>query len=113
MFSFRKSGTLSPDRIIKAVEEESKKEEKILKVFLFGSYAEGKAKGNSDIDIHVIHDGTMNEKELAEYSSRLQARLGKPIDAIKSSSKSKRSGFIESIKSSEKPIYSKDAKRVS
>lgn len=52
-------------------------EEKVAKVYLFGSYSRGEATPKSDVDLHVISDQGMSLTELIDFENRLAKALGK------------------------------------
>jgi predicted nucleotidyltransferase len=81
--------------------------DKIIKVYLFGSYAKKEATAKSDVDIHVVSDGTMSLSELIDLQNRLKNALGKEADAVGSSTISEPSPFIKRIQGSEVLLYEK------
>ena len=55
---------------------------KIEKVWLFGSYARGEAREDSDVDLHVKAAEEMRFLELGGFYADLEEALGKEIDLI-------------------------------
>ena len=55
---------------------------KIEKVWLFGSYARGEAREDSDVDLHVKAAEEMKFLELGGFYADLEEALGKEIDLI-------------------------------
>jgi len=55
---------------------------KIEKVWLFGSYARGEAREDSDVDLHVKAAEEMRFLELGGFYADLKEALGKEIDLI-------------------------------
>ena len=55
---------------------------KIEKVWLFGSYARGEAREDSDVDFHVKAAEKMKFLELGGFYADLEEALGKEIDLI-------------------------------
>lgn len=79
--------------------------DKIVQVYLFGSYAKKEATPKSDVDIHVVSDGSMSLSELIDLQNRLKKALGKEVDAVGSSTISEPSAFIKRIQGSEVLLY--------
>ncbi len=79
-------------------------------IILYGSYAKGKEKKYSDIDIAVIVDkieGDILDLNLQLY--RLRRNIDERIEPILLSEQSDKSGFLSSIKKNGKIIYSDQA----
>lgn len=57
---------------------------KIKKAYLFGSYARGEAKADSDIDIMIVKENSNISTllNLAEFETELQEALQKKVDII-------------------------------
>ena len=55
---------------------------KVEKVWLFGSYARGEAREDSDVDLHVKAAEEMRFLELGGFYADLEEALGKEIDLI-------------------------------
>lgn len=75
-------------------------------IILFGSYAKGKAKQNSDIDIAIIVDkieGDILDLNLQLF--QLRRNIDERIEPILLSDQNDRSGFLSSIKKNGKIIY--------
>ena len=54
----------------------------VSKVYLFGSYARGKANAASDIDILICPDKTLSLFTIGGYKSDLEKMTGKGVDVI-------------------------------
>jgi predicted nucleotidyltransferase len=54
----------------------------VSKVYLFGSYARGKANAASDIDILICPDKTLSLFTIGGYKSDLEKMTGKSVDVI-------------------------------
>lgn len=69
---------------IKRFLEELTKYIKVEKAFLFGSWVEGKAREESDIDLLIISDafGKMDFWEKARLLGKIKMQLLEPIDAV-------------------------------
>jgi uncharacterized protein len=79
--------------------------DKIVKVYLFGSYAKKEAQEKSDVDIHVVSDGRMSLTELIDFQNRLKIALGKDVDAVGSSTITEPVPFVKRIQESEVLLY--------
>ena len=79
----------------------------VKKVILFGSYARGTAKKDSDIDVAVVVD-KMPDDVLAYESKlyRLRRTLDERIEPVLLEEKEDRSGFLEEILKTGHVIYS-------
>ena len=55
---------------------------KVEKVWLFGSYARGEAREDSDVDLHVKAAEEMRFLELGGFYADIEEALGKEIDLI-------------------------------
>jgi len=82
-------------------------QDKIVQVFLFGSYAKKEATPKSDVDLHVVSDGRMSLSELLDLESRFKEVLGKEVDAVGSSTITPPNAFIKRIQGSEILLYEK------
>lgn len=80
---------------------------KIVKVYLFGSYAKKEASAKSDVDLHIVSDGSMSLSELIDFQNRLKEALGKEVDAVGSSIISEPSPFVKNIQKEEILLYEK------
>lgn len=69
---------------IKAITKSIFEKYKIKKAYLFGSYARGEAKIDSDIDIMIVKEDSniITLLDLAEFETELQEILYKNIDII-------------------------------
>ncbi|HNW82274.1 MAG TPA: nucleotidyltransferase domain-containing protein [bacterium] len=77
-----------------------------LKIILFGSYAKGNFKDESDIDVAVIVDkidGSFLEKEAGLY--KIRRNIDENIEPVLFEAGSDKSGFLESILSYGEVIY--------
>ncbi len=77
-----------------------------LKIVLFGSYAKGTNKEESDIDVAVIVekiDGSFLEKEAGLY--KIRRNIDENIEPVLFEEGSDKSGFLESILSYGEVIY--------
>jgi predicted nucleotidyltransferase len=81
--------------------------DKIVKVYLFGSYAKNEAQEKSDVDIHVVSDGRMSLTELIDFQNRLKIALGKDVDALGSSTITEPVPLVKLIQKDEVLLYSK------
>lgn len=74
--------------MILTIEEITKKVAPIAKkynlkeVYLFGSYARGKAKEASDIDLAFSSNQTLSYFKIFEIEAELEEALGKPVDLV-------------------------------
>lgn len=77
-----------------------------LKIVLFGSYAKGTNKEESDIDVAVIVekiDGSFLEKEAGLY--KIRRNIDENIEPVLFEAGSDKSGFLDSILSYGEVIY--------
>lgn len=77
-----------------------------LKIVLFGSYAKGNFKDESDIDVAVIVDkieGSFLEKEAGLY--KIRRNIDENIEPVLFEAGSDKSGFLDSILSYGEVIY--------
>lgn len=96
---------LSFETIQQAVQELSPRYPHILKVFLFGSYAKKESNEQSDVDLHLISDGTMSLTELITYENALTNRLKKKADVLGSAFNATPTEFLNIIKPDEMLLY--------
>lgn len=80
-------------------------EEKVAKVYLFGSYSRGEATPKSDVDLHVISDQGMSLTELIDFENRLAKALGKKVDAVGGTEKGPKTEFAKTLEGKEIPLY--------
>lgn len=92
-------------RILEEVIHEAKLEEKISKVYLFGSYSRGEETNESDIDIRVEHMNHFDLFDLSEMSYLLKQKTGKEIDIATQETSKMDPSFYESIRKDEICIY--------
>lgn len=69
---------------IKSITKSIFEKYKIKKAYLFGSYARGEAKADSDIDIMIVKENSNISTllNLAEFEIELQEALNKNVDVI-------------------------------
>ena len=83
-----KKGCLKGVHMILTIEEITKKVVPIAKkynlkeVYLFGSYARGKAKEDSDIDLAFSSNETLSYFKIFEIEAELEEVLGKSVDLV-------------------------------
>ena len=82
---------------------------RVKKIILYGSYAKGSAKKDSDIDVAVVlssidEDFLMSESKLF----RLRRNIDTRIEPILLEEKNDKSGFLEEILKTGQIIYSAD-----
>lgn len=74
------------DRVVEAVElynERAEERDRIDRVSLFGSYAEGRASSSSDVDLLVAFSSpAVSLISLARALEAMEARLGVPVDLV-------------------------------
>lgn len=77
------AGVLSLQEIASAVTRCASRKPDISKVVLFGSYARGEARPESDVDLRVEYDeGALSLLGLSEFSQDVQDATGKPVDIV-------------------------------
>ena len=78
----------------------------IKNAYLFGSYARGEAKNNSDIDIMIVRENSKIQTllDLSEFEAELEKALDKEVDVITEET------YLEEIESENK--YGKLAKKM-
>ena len=104
----RKQGELTIARIKHLLEEtisEANLENKIKKVYLFGSYSRGEETDNSDIDLRIEFDNRFNLFDLSEMSYLLKQKSGKKVDIATQEPTEMDPAFYNSIKKDEICIY--------
>ena len=89
------------EQISKLLAEWDKKD-KILRLFLFGSYARNEAEENSDIDLRVEFTDDASVFDHGALKNYLEASLHKKVDLIETE---KDSPFLTKIKNEEILIY--------
>lgn len=98
---------LTFDEIKELVLSLCKDNDHILSAYLFGSYSRGEATGESDIDVHIVSDGTMSLVDLIDFENRLSRLSGKKVDAVGSVVNSSETDFVKTIKDKEIKLYEK------
>jgi predicted nucleotidyltransferase len=83
----------------------AKEDKKVVSVSLFGSYARDEATKKSDVDLHVVSDGTMSLIELASFENKLAKALHRKVDAVGSSLNGPETDFVKMIKDKEILLY--------
>ena len=104
----KKQGELTIARIKHLLEEtisEASLENKIKKVYLFGSYSRGEETKNSDIDIRVEHMNDFDLIDLGELSYLLEKKTGKNVDVATQAPSKMDPAFYSTIKKDEICIY--------
>jgi len=108
------------DEIIQGFVSILENEISIYDVILFGSYARGKPKEHSDIDLAIISDGFSNKTriESMQYLSRIAANYNSLIEALPFTIEEyknfdKRTFLANVLKTGRRyPVYRNDNKRV-
>jgi predicted nucleotidyltransferase len=101
---------LTPDEINKIINTIQEKAQPN-KIYLFGSYAHGKATDKSDLDLLVVDDSSRNKNQLALQISRSLFPRHYGLDLIVASSKEiqekqkKKMGFWVEIATKGKKMY--------
>lgn len=77
----------------------------VREVYLFGSFARGEQKPESDVDLRLVCGGSMTFGMLYELSLELEEALGRKVDIVTNPLEHMRSAFRESIEQDEVRIY--------
>ena len=104
----KRQGELTIARIKRLLEDsinEANLNNKIKKVYLFGSYSRGEENKNSDIDIRIEHMNDFDLFDLGELSYLLEKKTGKNVDVATQSPSKMDPAFYDSIKKDEICIY--------
>ena len=75
-------GVLTLNAIRDAVQKAASEVTPIKKVILFGSYARGEARPDSDIDLRIIYDGNLGMIALGGFAEAVRAATSKEVDVI-------------------------------
>ena len=73
------------------------------RVALFGSYARGKAKPGSDIDLHIDNGRIKGLFQLAGFQRELEEKFSVPVDVLTTGALSNE--FLKNIKDEEIILY--------
>lgn len=90
---------------VKEAIKDAELENKVSRVFIFGSYARGEATEESDIDIRIEHQNHFDLFDLSELSHLLEEKTGKHIDIATQPTSKMDPEFYNSIKKDEICIY--------
>ena len=72
------------------------------KVSLFGSYATGEARADSDIDL-LLEKGEIRGMQVLDFQEALAEKLGRPVDVVTTAGASAR--FLNNIRKDEVVLY--------
>lgn len=92
-------------RFIEEVIMEANLQNKIDRVYLFGSYSRGEENEDSDIDLRVEHINNFDLFDLSEMSYLLKQKTGKSIDIATQETSKMDPDFYNSIKKDEICLY--------
>lgn len=98
---------LSLEEISEAVLSLCKGNDHIVSVYLFGSYGRGDATEHSDVDLHLVSDGSLSLIDLIDFENKVSSLLGKKVDAVGSTVNSSETDFVKMIKDKEIKLYEK------
>lgn len=98
------SGVLSIDEIAEAVACAARHLDEIRAITLFGSYARGEARPDSDIDLRLECDGALSMFTLGSFVDRVQRATGKDVDVVTASNLGD-DRFARAIKREGRRIY--------
>lgn len=77
----------------------------VREAYLFGSFARGEQKPNSNIDLRIVCGGSMTFGMLYELSLELEGTLGRKVDIVTNLPEHMRPAFRKSIEQDEVRIY--------
>lgn len=77
----------------------------VCEAYLFGSFARGEQKPESDIDLRLVCGGSMTFGMLYELSLELEELLGRKVDIVTNPPERMRPAFRKSIVQDEVRIY--------
>ena len=90
---------------IEEVIMEANLQNKISRVYLFGSYSRGEANEDSDIDLRIEHINNFDLFDLSEMSYLLKQKTGKSVDIATQETSKMDPDFYSSIKKDEICLY--------
>lgn len=77
----------------------------VSEAYLFGSFARGEQRPDSDIDLRLVCGNTMTFGALYELSHELEKELGRKVDLVTKPPEHMRPAFRKSIKQEEIRLY--------
>lgn len=77
----------------------------VREAYLFGSFARGEQKPDSDIDLRLVCDDTMTFGTLYELSLELEMELGRKIDIVTNPPELMRPAFRKNLEQDEVRVY--------
>ena len=77
----------------------------VSEAYLFGSFARGEQRPDSDIDLRLVCGNTMTFGALYELSHELEKELGGKVDLVTNPPEHMRPAFRKSIKQEEIRLY--------
>lgn len=77
----------------------------VRQVWLYGSYARGDQREDSDVDLRFLCGDRIGFAELYEIQSQLEERIGRPLDIVTAPPDQMRPSFWARIKDSEVLLY--------
>lgn len=94
-------------RVVTETIEELKLQNKIKKVYLFGSYSRGEAKKDSDIDLRLVTTDQITLFEIGNIRYYITEKTGKEVDITNVEPEEQDPDFYSEIKKDEFCIYEK------
>lgn len=77
----------------------------VSEAYLFGSFARGEQRPDSDIDLRLVCGNTVTFGALYELSHELEKELGRKVDLVTNPPEHMRPAFRKSIKQEEIRLY--------